>query len=136
MKRIYVGCLALIVVLVLACAGLLLMPSAARRALPWNATDIHEYYSDARFGSDYMRCLKARVTHEGFLEFARRLKLNDKHDPENHRHELVSWPGCAEPWWDPSPSLEGALFEYTTDKTYYAVAKYENGYVYFTAFSW
>ena len=88
-------------------------------------------------GADYKRCLKARVTHEGFLEFARRLQLNDPYDPKKHR-DLVSWPGCAEPWWDASASLEGALFEEARNKddNYYAVAKYENGYVYFVAFRW
>ena len=136
MKRIHVGFLALIGVLVLACTGLVLMPSTARRALPWEATDIHEFYSDARFGADHKRCLKARVTHDGFLEFARRLKLTEKYDRMKPRDEPVSWPGCVEPWWDASASLEGALFEDALDTNYYAVAKYENGYVYFVAFRW
>lgn len=110
------------------------MPSRARRALPQGATDVHESYGGARFGHDYVRCLKARVTHEGFLEFARRLDLTKEYTQEKHRALELGWPLCDEPWWDPSPSLDGALVQH--GRTDYAVAKYENGYVYFAAFCW
>ena len=108
MKRLRIGCLTVATLFVLACAGLFLTPSHARRRLPWEATDVHEHYEDARFGHDFVRCLKARVSHEGFLVFARRLNLTEQYSPEKHRW-LHSWSVRTEPWWNPPPSLEGAV---------------------------
>ncbi len=73
MKRAAVGCLSTLCVLVLLCSGLLLMPSWARRSLPWNATDIREHYEDARFGSDFKRFLKQGLTNKTSMPSPSRL---------------------------------------------------------------
>ena len=46
------------------------MPSRARRCLPWNATEIQEHYSDSRFGSDFTRCLRAKIKESDFYAYA------------------------------------------------------------------
>jgi hypothetical protein len=133
MKCLRIGCLYAATLVMLVCLALFLMPSAARRALPSDATEVHEHYRDARFGSDYVRCLKARVSRDGFVEFARRLNLTEEYVSEKHCRLELSWHACNEPWWNPPASLEGALFEPGSDKTECAMAKYENGYLYFVA---
>lgn len=114
----------------------MLMPSWARRSLPWNATEIHEYYSDSRFGSDFVRLLKAKIDREDFEAYAERLKMSEVYDPEQHTHLLGSWYGCDEPWWDPPTSLDGVRFEPANGRNYYAMATWHEGYVYVKVFSW
>ncbi len=136
MKRIGIGCSVLLVLVILSCTGLLLMPSRARRALPWSATDIRENYSSARFGADYSRCLRARISESDFPAYAARLNLDRVYSYADHAELPLSWSWCDEPWWNPPASLEGARFEYDPDHNCHAIAKYENGYVDFDAFAW
>lgn len=133
MKRLRLGCLILTGLIVLSCAGLLLMPSRARRALPWSASDIREYYWGQEFGSDYHRCLRARIDESDFDAFTDRLNL-DRTYTEDVAGLPLGWVGCDEPWWTPPDSLLGARFEHRERDGYFAMAKYHNGYVYFVAF--
>ena len=112
------------------------MPSWARRSLPWNATDIHEHYEDARFGSDFKRCLKAKIDEEDFDGFATRLHLTEEYDPNRHADLSMHWGSCDEPWWDPPNTLDGVRFKPTNGDNFYAMAAWHEGYVYFYVFSW
>ena len=123
-------------VLVLLCSGLLIMPSWARRSLPWNSTGIHEHYEDARFGTDFKRCLKAKIDEEDFDAFATRLQLTEEYDPIRHADLSMHWGSCDEPWWDPPNSLDGVRFQPTNGDNFYAMAAWHEGYVYFYVFSW
>ena len=121
--------------MVLSCGGLLLIPSRARRALPWGASDIREYYTDSRFGSDFQRCLRARIDESDFDAFADRLDLLRTYTKDDSDLPL-NWTACDEPWWTPPDSLLGARFQHTDGDDYFALAKYHDGYVYFVAFGW
>jgi len=136
MKRVRLGCLIVTGVVLISCAGLFLTPSRARRALPRGASDIQEYYEDARFGSDFQRCLRARIDESDFDSFATRLDLNRVYSKPEHADLPLGWCGCTEPWWNPPDSLEGVRFEHNDGDNYFAMAKYHNGFVYFVAFSW
>ena len=136
MKRATVGCLSTLGVLVLLCSGLLMMPSWARRSLPWDSTDIHEHYKDARFGSDFKRCLKAKIDEGDFDAYATRLKLTEEYDPDRHADLNMNWGSCDEPWWDPPKTLDGVRFQPTNGDNFYAMAAWYEGYVYFYVFSW
>jgi hypothetical protein len=123
-------------VLALVCAGIAFMPSLARRSLPWNATDIHEYYKEARFGSDFVRCLKARIDKEDFDAYAKRLGLTETYDRDKHADLHMQWNMCREAWWDPPNTLDGVRFEPTNGESFFAMAAWREGYVYFVVFSW
>ena len=130
------GCLAVVAVFLVAICLFLAAPSWARRSLPWNATEIKEYYADTRFGSDFTRCLKAKINAADFPAFADRLNLTRTYNDKKDRMVNVQWPSCPEPWWDPPASIDGARIELLPDPNYYALAKYHEGYVYFAVFSW
>jgi hypothetical protein len=129
-------CGALILITMVLVAFVLFLPSFARRSLPWNASEIREHYSDARFGSDFTRCLRAKIGQADFIAYADRLDLLEPYDAQNPKHAKVRWPSCSETWWTPPPSLDGARIQLLRDPNYYALAKYEDGYVYFGVISW
>ena len=112
------------------------MPSFARRSLPWNATEIRELYHDARFGSDFLRCLKAKIDRDDFDAYAKRLNLSETYDPKLHADLVMSWNGCDEPWWNPPKTRDGVRFETANGANFYAMALWHEGHVYFKVFSW
>ena len=130
------GCFAILLVPIVFVAVVLMLPSRARRSLPWNATEIQEHYSDARFGSDFTRCLKAKINENEFNGYADRLDLTETFHRGDTRHSRIHWPNCSERWWTPPKSLDGAKIQLLPDPNYFAVAKYHDGYVYFGVFSW
>jgi hypothetical protein len=116
---------------------LALLPSRARRALPWEATDICEHYWDDGFQGDFLRCLKAKVSEEGFHSYVRALGLCHVYSTQQHKNlPLTFRVGCDEPWWNPSDSLDDAYFSHTPGKEHFALAKHENGHAYFVGFAW
>ena len=121
--------------MLLACGGLLMMPSRARRALPWGAADIREHYSDSRFGSDFQRCLRARIDEPDFDAYAERLDLTRSYGAKGSDLPL-SWTSCDENWWNPPDSLIGARFEHENGNDNYAMAAFHDGHVYFVAYGW
>lgn len=112
------------------------MPSWARRSLPWNATDIHEHYEDARFGADFKRCLKAKIDEQDFDAFATRLELTETYDLTRQSDLNMHWGTCDEPWWDPPETLDGVRFRPINADNFHAMAAWHEGYVYFYVFSW
>ncbi len=131
-----IGCGALLLIPLAFFGVALLMPSLARRSLPWNATEIREHYSYARFGSDFTRCLRARIDESEFTAYANRLDLTEPYDAQNPSHARVHWPSCSETWWTPPKSLNGARIQLLPDPNYLALAIYDDGFVYFGVFSW
>ena len=113
-----------------------MIPSRARRSLPWNSTDIREHYKDTRFGSDFERCLKAKIDEKDFVAFATRLKLTEKYDATRQADLGMHWGSCDESWWDPPNTLDEVRFQPTNGGNFYAMAAWHNGYVYLYVFSW
>lgn len=136
MKPIAIGCLSTIGVLVLICSGIVFMPSRARRSLPWNAADVHEHYEDARLGSDFVRCLKAKIAKSDFDDYANRLELTEAYDRVRHANLNMDWNLCSQPWWNPPDTLDGVRFQPTNGEDVFAMAAWHKGYVYFVVFSW
>ncbi|AMV33687.1 hypothetical protein VN12_16280 [Pirellula sp. SH-Sr6A] len=136
MKRRNVGCLITLGAILFVFAGFWMVPSRARRSLPWNATDIHEFYEAARFGSDFKRCLKAKMEERDFDAYATRLMLTEIYDPGRHADLGIHWGHCEESWWDPPESLAGVRFESSKGEEYFAIADWQEGYVYFYVLSW
>lgn len=130
------GCGAFISIPLALVAFVIFMPSLARRSLPWNATEIREHYSDARFGSDFTRCLRAKIEQADFIAYSNRLGLSESYDAKNPKHARVHWPSCSETWWTHPASLDGARMQLLSDPNYIALAKYADGYVYLGVFSW
>ena len=95
---------------------------------------MHEHYRDARFGHDYVRCLEARVSYEGFVAFARRLELDQQYPADKpDRLELILGLGAMRRGGTHHRPWKGRLFERGLCEAGGAVAKYHNGYVYFVA---
>ncbi|QDT01881.1 hypothetical protein K227x_02500 [Rubripirellula lacrimiformis] len=119
--------------MLLVCSGRFIMLSRARRALPWTATGVQEHYQDSRFGSDFQRCLRARINESDFDAFAKRLDLTRTYGADDESLP-ISWTACDATWWTPPRSLVGARFEHDGD--YYAMAAFHDGHVYFVAMGW
>ncbi|MGB6041788.1 MAG: hypothetical protein WBF93_01410 [Pirellulales bacterium] len=137
MKRFGIACLVISCLFGLAVAWHFFTASLARRSLPWGATEIHEHYSDSGFPHyDFHRYLKARITETEFKAYAAKLNLSRIYSTEKHADLSPRWGSLDEPWWTPPASLDGAYFDHIDGDDYFAMAKYDNGYVYFVAMSW
>ena len=115
------------------------IPSNVRKALPNDATDVHEYYEDNKFFGDFARYVKAKIPESEMPEFARKLSLSRRYSPHmvkaNFPLDFDGETGIGA-WWHPSPALDSAYIEIGPGTEAYSIAKYENGYVYFKATSW
>ncbi len=109
--------------------------SRPRRYLPWEATEIREYYHDYGIIPDFERCLRAKISEAGFQTYIKRLGLTKRYNWAVHKDLPISWPPCDEVWWTPG-ALDGAYFDHTEGEEFCVLAKYEDGYVYFAAFAW
>ena len=113
----------------------LLFHTGIRRALPWNATEIVEYYEGYGILPDFLLCLKARIKEGDFPAYAQRLGLT-LYDKEVDGAWEFGTNACDKPWWDPSPSMAGAYLKDRTAEEFYMMAKHENGFVYVIVDRW
>ncbi len=107
--------------------------TAYRRFLPWGVEIHEEKFSEFQ---DYSYYLKAKVSEETFQDFVShfKLKLHTAGSQYTDDTTWLSWQGLRAPsFWNPTASLK---------KTYvyqgghcWELAKYENGYLYYYAFS-
>jgi hypothetical protein len=102
-----------------------------RRALPWSATDIHEWSREDGFLPDYTYLLKAKITPEEFRSYVHARGLTP-HAASREYEDQESWLGwqgrSGLPWWTPTDSLDTTFVaNYGREWTY---AKYEDGYIY------
>ena len=125
-----------------------------RTALPWSASDIHDYGWSAGIPADHTYYLRARVTRPEFDAYVAKLELK-LYKPEQPSqtenptgsgtfdpNKVLQTPywgdrgaqpkGRLDPWWDPSPDLSETYYRpYRTGCTF---AKYERGYLYLHSF--
>jgi len=80
--------------------------------------------------------MRAKIAETDFIAFANKLDLSESYDAKNPKHVRVHWPSCSETWWTPPKSLDDARIQLLPDPNYIALAKYDDGYVYFGVFSW
>jgi hypothetical protein len=112
------------------------LPSNVRRALPASATDIHEYDDTNYFLGDYAHCLKAKMPESEMPGFAAKMGLTSRYSSTTYGKLGLNWVAAeGASWWNPPATLDGGYFTYKGTSSY-SVAKYENGYVYFTATDW
>ena len=108
-----------------------------RRALPFDAEDVHEWYMANGFLPDYSYQLKAKITHEQFLRYVSRLGLTPHSDTRRYTQSPIPWlswraqPSFKGDWWDPTASLSSAFV--SQDGDCWTFAKYENGYLYLSS---
>jgi hypothetical protein len=108
----------------------------SRRALPFNASDIHEYYKDFGFLPDYVYHLKAKISADQFQSYVDSLGLTP-HTPTRVYTDdkaWLSWSSMSSDvgaWWNPTDSLDGTFVDQQGDG--WTFAKYENGYLYLTS---
>lgn len=112
-----------------------LFHTGVRRALPWNATEINEYYKDYGILPDYLLCLKAKIDERDFPAYSKRLHLKP-YEEERYIPGTFGWDECDQSWWNPTHSMTGAHVEYLPEKEFSAQAKYENGFVYVVVSRW
>lgn len=100
--------------------------------LPGTAQDIHEYQSPiVGITSDYWYLLKAKVTEEEFLRFAKRMKLVPV-DDQDPRRAMYRWTGYGnEEWWFALETLQGTFHDPRAKNSAIALAKYESGHLYY-----
>ncbi|MES2464200.1 MAG: hypothetical protein V4671_26860 [Armatimonadota bacterium] len=112
------------------------LPSNVRRALPTSATDIHEYDDTNYFLGEMSQCLKAKMPESEMPGFAARMGLTARYSTTTYGKLRFHWHGAeGASWWDPPDTLDGGYLTYKGTSNY-SIAKYENGYVYFTATDW
>lgn len=104
-----------------------------RKALPWTATDIHEWYWSETLLPDYSYYLKAKVTENQFRTYVARFGLTP-HAPDRAYSESSIWlnwesaPESDGGWWNPSDSLDTTFVREGHDT--WTFAKFEQGYLY------
>lgn len=134
--------LAVLTIMVLLCTGLIRIPSPERRALPWFASNVHEFRWNGGINGDYSSCLKARISQTEFRTFVDRLGLDRVYSEKDHSELNVFWVGpemgadSQADWWDPPTSLEGSHFKHVIRDEYFEIAKYHNGHVYSSVLQW
>jgi len=106
----------------------------ARRALPFGAEGIHEWYRSNGFLPDYSYQLKAKITEEQFRQYVSNLGLTPHTEARQYTQSPIPWlswrpqPGFTGDWWDPSESLSSTFVRQEGDC--WTFAKYENGYLF------
>lgn len=128
------GC---VLVMAAALAFIAFAENPPKAALPITADDIHEFRSNySGVTMDYFYTLKARITDEEFREYVTRLKLSPLKDADNARRERYNWGSYnangRNTWWNPTESMVGAYHDSRANGSLIVLAKYENGYLYFT----
>ena len=102
-----------------------------RKALPWSARDVREYYETDSFLPDYSYQLKARITEQQFHEYIAKFHLT-LHTPTRTYSDDTLWLSWRHvrncDWWDPSDSLESTFVWQGNDT--WIFAKYERGHLY------
>jgi len=104
-----------------------------RKALPWSAGDVHEWYQTDTLLPDYGYQLKARVSERQFRDYIARFDLTPHTAARAYSDDMLwlRWnpaPGFEEGWWDPSDSLD-ATFVWQGYHTW-IFAKHEHGFLY------
>ena len=135
------GCLAPVAVILANIVTLVVwdmyVPSRPRRALPYSATQVQEYYSDC-WNGDYIRLVKAKLPEADYPRYARNLGLTNRFDPIAHAdiadHIMMSFGGPG--WWTPPAPSRTTYFAYKRGDCFIEVLKYSEGYVYFVSSAW
>jgi hypothetical protein len=121
-------------VLCLVC-GLSMLGHPARTALPFTASEGHEYASPY-YGvqMDYYYLLKARMTENQFADYVVRLKLSPLKEIPSSRRSFYHWHGfenSTRRWWNPTNNIANSYHDTTTRGSMVVLAKYEMGYLYY-----
>ena len=107
---------------------------AFRRALPWSASDVHEWIWSETLLPDYSYHLKARVTEEEFGRYTARFGLTPHAETRQYSEAAPLWLSWRTPdnfkgdWWTPSETLNGTFV--ANEGRTWTFAKYEHGYLY------
>lgn len=137
------GCLTPVVFVAILIAGAIIVdkivPSKARRALPYSAAEVQEYYSSAGFTGDFTHVLKARLPERDFSQYAKNLGLTEKYDPRKYGSaydHLKTSVGDVPDWWDEPMELDNCYFQLLPGKEFVERIKWKDGWVYFLAVAW
>jgi hypothetical protein len=106
-----------------------------RRTLPAGASDVHEAAWEEGFLPDYQYCLKARITAEEFVAYARKHRLTPA-TPDRVYEDEDNWSGldCPEgagAWWNPPPRTDDWLIAQGGHT--WTTAAYHDGYLYLSS---
>jgi hypothetical protein len=100
-------------------------PMAVRQALPLRAVvAMHEHYQDSAPLPDFVHCVRTEITSQDFKLFVARMKLVPYRG-------VRSFPSCEAKWWAASADSSGAFFNPENDEQTQAMAKFENGTLYY-----
>jgi hypothetical protein len=107
-----------------------------RRALPWSAHQVHEWYWTDTLIPDYSYQLKAKITEEEFRRYVTRFGLTPHTTNRRYSDDLIllrwdSASGSGREWWDPSESLDSTFVK--QDRYTWTFAKYEHGYLFLSS---
>lgn len=109
--------------------------SYIRCELPTTASDIHDKYID--MSPDFTYILRAQIPPEDFPRFVARIGLTPHTSSRSYTDDIMwlEWETsqALSPWWDPSSSRDDTFVK--QDGGVWMFAKYENGRLYFKAWS-
>jgi hypothetical protein len=140
MNRLPIACVLVSLLMLCICACIILAGALAwrtlssanhfRSTLPFSAQDVQTASVD--FFPDWSYYLKARLPEEDFARYVQDLELGFCGDEAPY---WVVWHTLTAPaWWDPTSDISETYCLKQGD--IWALAKYENGYVYLHAFSY
>jgi len=121
------------------CVMMILLPAVAKlfqpraiRTLPSSATDIHVCKPSIFWvHPNFWYLLKAKITHEEFEIYRKRLKFIPITEDEKKEIHWTGWDDFVDEWWDPLPTSDGSFYDPSTQGSHRATMKYENGYLYY-----
>ena len=104
-------------------------PMAIREALPLRAiVTMHEFYQDSAPLPDFAHCIRTDITAQDFKLFVAKMKLSPYRG-------VKSFPPCEAKWWAASADSSMAFFNSENQEQVQAMAKFENGTLYYVVSS-
>jgi len=128
-----------IILVILGCVGVGLIlfllywftTAPLRRKLPFGASHINDLYVE-RF-PDYTYYLRAKISESDFIFYCKKISLESSISDARSKNE-ISWVADKEvSWWNPSANVSDTYCRATNDGREWVIAKYENGFIYLTA---
>jgi hypothetical protein len=109
---------------------------AAKRALPWSASEVREFYHDYGIIPDYTYALKAKLHHQQLESYAISLGLSRYFVDAEPEHPIGFDDLVDAEWWNPPASWSNAYVDFQPENEHVRLLRWSDGYVYFLSAGW
>jgi len=107
--------------------------STARRALPWSAKDVREFYWDGACAEHLDYFLRAKISREEFDKYATRLGFSGSRQSGRDQQGIAKLRIVDAPWWNSPKTPLPSLVKHSKDARFIERLQYYERYVYYSA---